>query len=278
MAERALASQAEAGGQCPGSDTGPGRSGALPSGARGQHHFVLLSSGEPWPEGAAPAPRNHDRGEGGGRRDAALPARSHTPAADTATAPPPPTEPDPIGSPLCCPPPLGTRPPVRLPHPPPDICTCPGSPLASRGTSVFPLPGTLPGPCAPKDTETLICDFKVPQVYPQVVCRHVGLVVTVDGDGVDVVGMSVGEHPAGGGLHHQVHGPEHGYLREGSRGSAPRQRAQLPPGPHQHPARGTRSGPPSMLSARKPNAFPSVRTERQTDTKAFCFPKRQKLG
>lgn len=65
----------------------------------------------------------------------------------------------------------------------------------------------------PKDTEALICDLKVPEVYPQVVGRHVGLVVAVDGYGVDVVRVRVGKHPAGGGLHHQVHGPQHRHLQ-----------------------------------------------------------------
>lgn len=132
-----------------------------------------------------------------------------------------------------------------------------GLPGLSRSTCQprhlpYSCSGTTPGAAgwrAPKDTKTLICDFKVPQVYPQVVRRHVGLVVAVDGDGVDVVGMSIGKHPPGGGLHHQVHGPEHRYLRDRSRASAPRDRVRpshpthtstrhqgTPPGPQQAPA------------------------------------------
>lgn len=59
----------------------------------------------------------------------------------------------------------------------------------------------------------MIRDFKIPQVYPEVVRGHVGLVVAVDGDGVDVVGVCVGKHPPRSGLHHQVHGPQHGHLQ-----------------------------------------------------------------
>ena len=63
-----------------------------------------------------------------------------------------------------------------------------------------------------EDTETPVGDLQVPQVDSQIVCGHVGLVVAVDGDGVDVVGVCVGEHPPRSSLHHQVHGPQHGDL------------------------------------------------------------------
>ena len=46
-------------------------------------------------------------------------------------------------------------------------------------------------------TEATIADIQVPQVYPQVVRRDVCLLVRVDGDGVDVVCMSVGVDFAG---------------------------------------------------------------------------------
>lgn len=109
---------------------------------------------------------------------------------------------------------------------------------------------------APKDTETLIRDFKVPQVYPQVVCRHVGLVVAVDGYGVDVVCVSVGEHPPGSSLHHQVHGPEHGHLRGGKQSISTGHGA----------AAGTLL---IALSPKKNSDF--VRTEGKANTKAFYF-------
>lgn len=58
----------------------------------------------------------------------------------------------------------------------------------------------------PKDTEAAVGDLQVPQVDAQVVCRQVGLIVAVDRDGVDMVRVSVGEHPPWTGFHHEVHG------------------------------------------------------------------------
>lgn len=43
-------------------------------------------------------------------------------------------------------------------------------------------------------TETLIADVQVPQIYPEIVGRHVGLPITVDADRIDVVGVGVGVH------------------------------------------------------------------------------------
>lgn len=63
-----------------------------------------------------------------------------------------------------------------------------------------------------KDTKTLIGYLKVPQINPQVISRHVGLVVAVDGYGVDVVCVRIGKHSSWGGLHHQVHGSQDGHL------------------------------------------------------------------
>lgn len=63
-----------------------------------------------------------------------------------------------------------------------------------------------------KDTKTLIGYLKVPQINPQVISRHVGLVVAVDRDGVDVVCVRIGKHSSWGGLHHQVHGSQDGHL------------------------------------------------------------------
>lgn len=79
---------------------------------------------------------------------------------------------------------------------------------------------------AQKDTEAPVGDFQVPEVDAEVVCRQVRGVVAVDGDGVDVVGVCVGEHPPGSGLHHQVHGPKHGHLQDeeqsvGTQGQGP---------------------------------------------------------
>lgn len=64
-----------------------------------------------------------------------------------------------------------------------------------------------------KDTEAAVSDLEVPKVNAQVICRQVRFVVTVDRDGVDVVGVSVGEHPAWAGFHHEVHGYQNWHLR-----------------------------------------------------------------
>lgn len=63
-----------------------------------------------------------------------------------------------------------------------------------------------------QDTEAAVGDLQVPQVDAQVVGGQVRLVVAVYRDGVDVVSVSVCEHTPRARLHHQVHGPEHGYL------------------------------------------------------------------
>lgn len=67
-----------------------------------------------------------------------------------------------------------------------------------------------------KDTEAAVGDVQVPEVDPQVIGWHVGLVVGVDRDGVDVVGVGVGEHSPGAHLHHQVHGLQHRNLENSS--------------------------------------------------------------
>lgn len=67
-----------------------------------------------------------------------------------------------------------------------------------------------------KDTEAAVGDVQMPEVDPQVVRRHVGLVVGVDRDGVDVVGVGVGEHSARAHFHHQVHGLQHWHLGQSS--------------------------------------------------------------
>lgn len=68
-----------------------------------------------------------------------------------------------------------------------------------------------------KDTEAAISDLQIPEVNAQVICRQVSLTVTVDWDGVDMVGVSIGKHSSRAGFHHQVHGPEYWYLRRGAR-------------------------------------------------------------
>ena len=56
--------------------------------------------------------------------------------------------------------------------------------------------------CLLKDTEAAVGDLQVPQVDPEVICGDVRLEVGVDRDGVDVVGVGVGEYSAWRGLHH----------------------------------------------------------------------------
>lgn len=53
-----------------------------------------------------------------------------------------------------------------------------------------------------KDTEAAVGDVQMPEVYPQVIGGHVGLMVRVDRDGVDVIGVGVGKHPPRAHLHH----------------------------------------------------------------------------
>lgn len=67
-----------------------------------------------------------------------------------------------------------------------------------------------------KDTEALVGDLQVPEVYSQVIRGHERFVVTVDGDGVDVICMGIGEDPSGRSLHHQVHGLQNRNLIEAS--------------------------------------------------------------
>lgn len=84
-----------------------------------------------------------------------------------------------------------------------------------------------PGAVAGKDTEAPVGDGQVPEVDAQVVGRHVGLAVAVDGDGVDVVGVAIGKDPPRAHLYHQVHGLQHGHLGgEGQVGAGPSARRQ----------------------------------------------------
>ncbi len=65
-----------------------------------------------------------------------------------------------------------------------------------------------------KDTEAAVGDVQMPEVNPQVISWHVGLIVGVDGDGVDVVCVGVGEYSPGAHLHHQVHRLQHRHLEK----------------------------------------------------------------
>ena len=55
-----------------------------------------------------------------------------------------------------------------------------------------------------QDTEALVCSLQVPKVQSEVIGREVRAVVAVDRDGVDVVGVCVGEHPPGHGLNGDI--------------------------------------------------------------------------
>lgn len=76
---------------------------------------------------------------------------------------------------------------------------------ARKKKKIKPLVGTL-GWYAFKDTEAAVGDLQVPEVDAEVICRQICLVVAVDRDGVDMIGVSVGKHPPGTGFHHEVHG------------------------------------------------------------------------
>lgn len=95
--------------------------------------------------------------------------------------------------------------------------------IGSLTTEPTPPPVETPPPrataeaTAGKDTEAPVSDGQVPEVDAQVVCRHVRLAVAVDGDGVDVVGVAIGEDPPWAHLHHQIHGLQHGHLRRRGR-------------------------------------------------------------
>lgn len=55
-----------------------------------------------------------------------------------------------------------------------------------------------------EDTEATICDAQVPHVDAEVIRGQIGLPIAVDGDGVDVVSMSISEDPPGTDLYHKV--------------------------------------------------------------------------
>ena len=55
-----------------------------------------------------------------------------------------------------------------------------------------------------EDTKALISSLEVPEVHSQVVGRQVRAIITVHRDGVDVVGVRVGEYSSGHGLNGDV--------------------------------------------------------------------------
>lgn len=86
-----------------------------------------------------------------------------------------------------------------------------------KGNKIHQFSCSQPTEQWPKDTKTSVCDFQVPQVDPQVVCRQVSFIVTIDGDGIDVIRVGIGKYPPWAGLHHQVHRPEHWHLQREKR-------------------------------------------------------------
>lgn len=64
-----------------------------------------------------------------------------------------------------------------------------------------------------EDTEAAVRDAQVPHIDAEVISRQVRLPVTVDWDGVDMVGVTIGEHSSGTDLYHQICRFQHGHLR-----------------------------------------------------------------
>lgn len=115
----------------------------------------------------------------------------------------------------------------KIPHPPPT----PNSvlvPVFTQSGELVDLGINYACPCktflhfsscarsqkAKKDTEAAVRDVQIPEVDPEVISWHVGLIVRVDGDGVDVISVSVGKHSSRGHLHHQIHGLQYRNLEK----------------------------------------------------------------
>lgn len=96
-------------------------------------------------------------------------------------------------------------------QPPPNQLVANQTKPATPPEATLPMGGT--GQATVKDTEAPVGDGQVPEVDAQVIRRHVGLAVTVDGDGVDVVGVAIGKDPPRAHLHHQIHGLQHWHLQ-----------------------------------------------------------------
>lgn len=60
-----------------------------------------------------------------------------------------------------------------------------------------------------KDTKALVCDFKMPEVDSKVICRQVGFLITVDGYGIDMIGMSISKYSTRTSFYHQLHWLKH---------------------------------------------------------------------
>ena len=69
-------------------------------------------------------------------------------------------------------------------------CVCVNAPTSSKALQ--------------EDTKALISSLEVPEVHSQVVGRQVRAIITVHRDGVDVVGVRVGEYSSGHGLNGDV--------------------------------------------------------------------------
>lgn len=55
-----------------------------------------------------------------------------------------------------------------------------------------------------KDTEALVSSLQIPQVYSEVVCGQIRAIITIDSNGVDVVGVCVAEDATRHGLYGDV--------------------------------------------------------------------------
>lgn len=64
-----------------------------------------------------------------------------------------------------------------------------------------------------KDTEAPVRDAQVPHIDAEVISRQVGLPIAVDRNGVNMVGMSVGENSSGANLYHQICRLEYWHLQ-----------------------------------------------------------------
>lgn len=75
-----------------------------------------------------------------------------------------------------------------------------------------------------KDTEAPVRDAQMPHIDAEVISRQVGLPITVDRDGVNMVGMSIGENSSGANLYHQICRFEYWHLQhwEGRKNNAKR--------------------------------------------------------
>lgn len=71
------------------------------------------------------------------------------------------------------------------------------------------------GKTSRKDTEAAVSDAQMPHIDTQVISGQVGFPITVDRDGVDMIGMTIGEHSSGADLDHQIGGFQYWHLQDG---------------------------------------------------------------